>query len=119
MAADHVVIDHHHDETNGVYQVVVGVPIIETQPLVDDEGLVMLDDDGKPLAQQVTVGYEDVVDVVFAADDRRWRGRSDADIAADQREIVQASIARRDDLADDATPKTKLPGIGDALGSAS
>lgn len=121
--ADHVVIDHHLDQAAGVYRLVAGIPVVEAQPLTDADGVTLFDDAGHPLTEQVTVGYDDIVDVVFDAHDDRWYKRPPDDIAAEQRAIVQATIDERAAAAAAATapaaPATALPGVGDALNAAS
>jgi hypothetical protein len=118
---DHVVIDHHLDQAAGVYRLVTGIPIIETQPLLDENRATLLDDNDQPMTEQVTVGYDDVIDVVFDSHDDRWYKRSADDIAAEQRAIVQATIDERTTTAAaaPAASTAALPGVGDALNAAS
>jgi hypothetical protein len=114
--SDHVVIDHHLDQAAGVYRLVAGIPIVEARPLTDADGVTLLDDNSQPLTEQVTVGYDDIVDVVFDASDDRWYKRPADDIAAEQRAIVQAAIDERTVPPSPPTATTSaLPGVGDAL----
>lgn len=106
--AEHVVIDHHHDPDAGVYRLCAGIPITETRPV--------LTDDGELTTETVTVGYDDLIDVVFADDDKRWAALSPADLAAQQRAIVDEAVTARDQAAAPA-PVVDLPGVGDALGT--
>lgn len=117
---DRIVIDHHLDAAAGVYRLITGIPIIETKPLTDANGATLLDDDDQSITEQVTVGYDDVVDVVFDAGDKRWRSLDPDDIAAEQRAIVQTTIDERPtQTSQAAAAPTALPGVGDALNAAS
>lgn len=118
--SDHVVIEHRLDEAAGVYRLVTGIPIIESQPLLDENGAALFDDTGQPMTEQVTAGYDDVLDVVFDAHDDRWYKRPADEIAAEQRAIVQATIDERPAQASQAAAApAALPGVGDALNAAS
>lgn len=112
--AEHVVIDHHHDAEAGVYRLCIGVPVTDTRPLLDADGAVLLDDSQQPLTESVTVGYTDLIDVVFADDDDRWANLSAADLAAGQRAIVDDAIAARESTTRVAAVRD-LPGVGNPL----
>jgi hypothetical protein len=93
-------------------------PIMEEQPMLDSEGnqIVLL---GDPLMETVTV-HVPVEDFVFAADDERWQGLSEADIAQKQRSLVKRALTKRHKAAEAAevaaaAARTELPGAGDAL----
>jgi hypothetical protein len=113
--SEHVVIDHHRDFDAGVYRLVTGIPIIEARPLLDERGLALLDDDDQQLTEQVIVGYDEILDVVFDAGDEQWSRLDAAAVAAKQREIVNDALIERATRADAAPETATLPGIGDAL----
>jgi hypothetical protein len=112
--SEHVVIDHHHDSEAGVYRLCAGVPVTDTRPMLDAHGAALLDDDNQPLTETVTVGYTDVVDVVFADSDDRWANLSADALAAQQRAIVDDAITTRDS-APGPPEVADLPGVGDPL----
>jgi hypothetical protein len=123
----YVVIDHHHDEAAGVYRLVIGQPIYDDVPIFEDGQQVLEErSDGAvvPRTEQVVVGHEDVRDYVFADDDERWHDAGgdrldDEEVAAAQRELIQAALdeqARAAEAEADATERVRvLPGAGEAL----
>jgi hypothetical protein len=104
----YVVIDHHHDPDAGVYRLVIGREVTDDVPVEDppEEG---------PFTETKVIGHDDVRDFVFADTDERWQGRSDEDIAADQRALVlEAVTSPVDEVIADAAV-TGMPGVGEAL----
>jgi hypothetical protein len=115
-----VVAEHVHDEIEGVYRLTIGESVSREQVLTDQDGKVVTDDEG--VAQTETVAeIVPTEDIVFAADDDRWKGLEPAEIAAQQRELVTAALNQRKVDAQPAPPSlaappVQLPGVGEALG---
>lgn len=137
--SDYHVIDHHHDEEAGVYRVLLGLPYETQQPMVDErgepvrehipligpEGEQVHDVDGKPVVLhgpqkfETQTHYHSHTEVVFAADDERWKGKSPEQIAEEQRADVKEQLderAREAKRADELrAQRIQLPGSGQAL----
>jgi hypothetical protein len=109
-----VVISHGLDEAAGVWRIVVGDEVFEQVPMLDTEGATLLDDDDLPLTERRLVGHEQIRDVVFAASDARWQGKTDEEIAAEQREIVRAAMETQS-ASEPPAPVVDLPGVGEPL----
>lgn len=115
----YVVIDHHHDEPAGVYRLTIGREVTEDRAKLDEDGTPILTDQGAPATERVLIAHEDVREYVFAADDPRWQGLPDEEIAATQRSEIQATLdaeARDAEQATSSATETRpLPGVGASL----
>lgn len=109
-----VVISHGLDEAAGVWRIVYGDEVFERVPMLDADGATFLDDDDQPLTELRLIGHEQVRDVVFAADDARWQGKADEEVAAEQREIVRAALEAQN-TPEPPAPVVDLPGVGEPL----
>lgn len=135
------VIDHHHDEAENVYRLVIGreVEHVETmldedgnqlhgpdQPLVGVDGEPVLGPDDQPVMRpgdpmtETVIHVEPLEDFVFAADDERWEGKSAEEVAKAQRAIIAEALQAREHEAEKAArraadARTALPGVGDPL----
>lgn len=107
-----------HQLEGDVYTLVVGETTTISVPMLDDEGNSLLDDDGRPMVTTDT-SMVSIEAFSFAADDERWQGKSDADIAAEQRDLVRETLTKRDAeqlAAQQAIAAAqRLPGVGDSL----
>jgi hypothetical protein len=137
--AELVVMDHHHDEANGVYRLTLGHPVQTEKPMFDEagnpvvehlplhapDGSVAKDVDGKevylpgPQKFELVTEYVPSLDFVFADDDDRWKGKSPEEIAAEQRADVKAQMderaAEQRKIEENLAKRVQLPGAGESL----
>ena len=133
------VLDHHLDADANVYRVHVGIPETAVRPktdadgnpvltqvtLADGEGNPQKDVDGRevviwgPPETEEFTHYPQTTDFVFAADDERWQGKTEEEVAAEQRAEVKKALDKADKdrrEADERRAKLQqLPGSGEAL----
>lgn len=134
------VIDHHHDEQEGVYRLIIGVPYETERPVTDDEGNVVMDRipligtdgevqqdaDGKEIYILGPAKFEKVVehsafeDFVFADDDERWQDKEPEEVAKAQRAEVRKVLREREKAqellaAEQQAQRVQMPGTGKAL----
>jgi hypothetical protein len=126
-----VVISHQLDQSDPeapVYRIRHGVEIKELVSVLDGDGNPVLRDNDEPEVEEQLVGYSDVNDVVFDANDDRWfkgKGRKrarrdDSDIVKEQRQILRDTfdkVAVESEHAEQAraAATTNLPGTGEVL----
>lgn len=110
-----VVMAHEHDQGAGVYRLIIGMAVDHHVAQTDEAGLPLLNDDGERVTEMERYIHP-VEDYVFAADDERWQGKSGEEIAAEQRELVKAALAEREEQARAAARAPQsMPGVGDLL----
>lgn len=121
------VVEHYLDPAAEVYQLVIGYIREIERPVVDDQGQPVLgpgtsvtDDEGheidlpgEPLVETVAV-VEPVEEFTFYAGDPRYEGKTDDEIAKDQKRVVREALRKRE--AEAAPPTVNaLPGVGQPL----
>jgi hypothetical protein len=129
----HVVLEHHHDPEAGLYRLVVGTPVEDEVPVLDEDGEQLLDEvdapdgDGTisvPRTERQVIDYVDQFDIVFSADDTRWldsngKSKPAAEIAKVQRRLVKEALAARAAASSadavEPPPVKSLPGAGETL----
>jgi hypothetical protein len=97
-----VVLEHVHESDSNVYRVTIGTERWEKQTVDGEE-------------KDVLVGYDGAEDFVFADDDERWKGKSRAEIVAEQRQIIAEQLASRTRPRRHRKMPTPLPGAGEEL----
>jgi hypothetical protein len=109
-----VVADHVHDETLGIYLLVIGEVVEHEEPVLNEDGSPQVDENGRPVTQTVSE-IVPISDVAFAADDPAYEDKTPAEIATIQRAAVTEALTATQSVAASADVSTSLPGIGESL----
>lgn len=115
------VLEHHLAHGVGAYRIVIGhgEPQDPT-PVTDEDGdPVLVPGTEEPMMEEAPDLILHVEDFLFAADDKRWDGKTDEEIAAEQRADVLAALQNREEQAEVSAARAAsvrdLPGVGETL----
>jgi hypothetical protein len=113
-----VVAEHVHDAEEGIYRLVVGESVEYEQIVTDENGDPVLDEETGAVKTEMVSEILPLEDIIFAADDKRWKNQTPDAIAASQRQIVMDALAARgtiDAPQQDPATLTPMPGVGESL----